>query len=66
MLQNAYNKVDVSSKFDLNDVQDNMGFLGKSKWYREKVFNLLPMTDSEFLKVWAKEKKENGVFQAIR
>lgn len=66
MQQNAYNQVDVSNKYDVNDVQDNMAFLGRSKWYRNRDIQLKPISEDEFIQVWMQENKYTQVFNAIR
>ena len=50
ILDKVYKKVDISNTFGSDEPTDNLGFLGKSEWYREKkLAKDTPITEQEFI-----------------
>lgn len=66
ILQNCYNKVDISNKMSKDEPDDTMGYLGKSVWYRDKMPPLKRITDHEFIRIIVTQDKMQQVMMTIR
>lgn len=66
MLQQCYNKVDVSNKHSKDEPNDYLGYLGKSQWYREQQPKQQNITKEEFISIMTREDKLKEVMFTIR
>jgi len=50
-LDKIYHKVDFENAQNVEDeINDNLGYLGLAKWYREKQGVLVPISETDFVK----------------
>lgn len=64
-MSDYYKKVDFSNKLGKDEPQDNLGYLGKSQWYREAKPKQIPISEDDFIKIIMQSGKINSVFKII-
>ena len=66
ILDGMYKKINVSKARGGDEPTDEMGYHGKSKWYRDKVGKLTPMSADDFISVIYLKNKMHGIMVTIR
>jgi hypothetical protein len=66
ILDGLYKKINVSKARGGDEPTDEMGYHGKSRWYRDKVGKLTPMSPEDFISVIYLKNKMHGIMVTVR